>query len=319
MAPEAEPETSRRSDIMAAVADALFEEEAGTVLLDARSPIQQGHLMAALAYATLTGLVLDLEPQRLAPLIMRLRGLDDETRESAAARYAARHLLEQTNGRIVTTDIDRIPREPQIILRALGFSSLTGNPMTTTAPIRRPAGRQTRDAVLHHTLDALLTATPRLLGQSYSAWANDLRAAAPGLSYEGAFRIARGHRRDIPRPTTFWELSAGDRASLEAFASTTRRLAGQSDRASGAALRAAEPGRSAADAAPVVRANNSDIAGRRALREAVASATPRLPGQSNRAWAAALREAEPGLSAVDAARIVRASEGPPVRRQVPDR
>ncbi|MGO7564907.1 hypothetical protein ACC754_36850, partial [Rhizobium johnstonii] len=78
-APEPEPETSQRSDIMAAVADALFEEEAGTVLLDGRSPIQQGHLMAALAYATLTGLVLDLEPQRFAPLIARLRGLDDAT------------------------------------------------------------------------------------------------------------------------------------------------------------------------------------------------------------------------------------------------
>ncbi|MGO7830755.1 hypothetical protein ACC690_40100, partial [Rhizobium johnstonii] len=73
------------------------------------------------------------------------------------------------------------------------------------------------------------------------------------------------------------------RALREAAASATPRLPGQSRGAWADAQRARDPGLSVADAAVIVRANNSDIARRRAFREAIASATPRLPGQSNRA------------------------------------
>ncbi|MGO7740940.1 hypothetical protein ACC733_36780, partial [Rhizobium johnstonii] len=144
--------------------------------------------------------------------------------------------------------------------------------------------------------EAIASATPRLPGQSRGAWADALRARDPGLSAADAAVIVGANTSDISQR----------RAFREAIASATPRLPGQSPGASADALREAEPVLSVADAAVIVRANNSDIARRRAFREAIASATPRLPGQSNRAWAAALRAAEPGLSAAEIARIVRA-------------
>lgn len=127
--PPPEPETSRRSDIMAAVADALFEEDAGTVSLDGRSPRQQGHLVAALAYGSVTGLVLDLEEERFAPLTTQLPHLGG----SVAAQTAGRLLLDRTNRRIAGTHLDRIPRDAQNILRVLGLPRANSAPDSSQA------------------------------------------------------------------------------------------------------------------------------------------------------------------------------------------
>ncbi len=85
------------------------------------------------------------------------------------------------------------------------------------------------------------------------------------------------------------------------------------------ALKAAHPGLSAADAAKIVGATKGEIAKRAAFKavsgqdqarlDEIAAATPRQQGQSNGAWADALKAAHPDLSAADAAKIVGATKG----------
>src|SRR5207248_2529204 len=90
------------------------------------------------------------------------------------------------------------------------------------------------------------------------------------------------------------------------------------------ALKAAHPDLSAADAAKIVGATKGEIARRAAFQavsgheqarlDGIAATTPRQGGQSNGAWADALKAAHPALSAADAAKIVGAIKGEIAKR-----
>ncbi|UVK49061.1 hypothetical protein BPNPMPFG_006744 (plasmid) [Mesorhizobium sp. AR07] len=173
-------------------------------------------------------------------------------------------------------------------------------------------------------LDAIAAATPRQPGQSKGAWADALKAAHPDLSAADAAIIVRATKSDIARRAAFQTVSAQDQARLAAIAAATPRQPGQSNGAWADALKAAHPDLSAADAAIIVGATKREIVRRAAFKAvsaqdqarlyAIAAATPRQPGQSNAAWADALKAAHPDLSAADAAIIVGGTKDEIVRR-----
>ncbi|PDS94234.1 hypothetical protein CO659_30085, partial [Rhizobium sp. S9] len=162
-------------------------------------------------------------------------------------------------------------------------------------------------------LDEIARQTPRQSRQSKGAWADALKAAHPDLSAADAATIVGALKDDIAVRAAFRTVSAQDRARLDEIAAVTPRQ-GRSNAAWADALKAAHPDLSAADAATIVGAAKDEIARRAAFRtvsaqdqarlDELARQTPQLPGQSNAAWADALKAAHPDLSAADAAVIV---------------
>ncbi|PDS28102.1 hypothetical protein EFQ99_30955 [Rhizobium vallis] len=162
-------------------------------------------------------------------------------------------------------------------------------------------------------LDEIARQTPRQSRQSKGAWADALKAAHPDLSAADAATIVGALKDDIAVRAAFRTVSAQDQARLDEIAAVTPRQ-GRSNAAWADALKAAHPDLSAADAATIVGAAKDEIARRAAFRtvsaqdqarlDELARQTPQLPGQSNAAWADALKAAHPDLSAADAAVIV---------------
>ncbi|WP_237353312.1 hypothetical protein [Rhizobium phaseoli] len=180
--------------------------------------------------------------------------------------------------------------------------------------IARRAAFQTVSAQDQARLDEIARQTPRLPGQSKGAWADALKAAHPDLSAADAAIIVGSVKHNIVKRAAFRTVSAQDQARLDEIARQTPRQSRQSKGAWADALKAAHPDLSAADAATIVGAAKDEIARRAAFRtvsaqdqarlDELARQTPQLPGQSNAAWADALKAAHPDLSAADAAVIV---------------
>ncbi|WHO76388.1 hypothetical protein [Rhizobium sp. BT03] len=179
--------------------------------------------------------------------------------------------------------------------------------------IARRAAFQTVSAQDQARLDEIARQTPRQSRQSKGAWADALKAAHPDLSAADAATIVGALKDDIAVRAAFRTVSAQDQARLDEIAAVTPRQ-GRSNAAWADALKAAHPDLSAADAATIVGAAKDEIARRAAFRtvsaqdqarlDELARQTPQLPGQSNAAWADALKAAHPDLSAADAAVIV---------------
>ncbi|OWV72269.1 hypothetical protein ATY75_31035 [Rhizobium sp. N122] len=178
--------------------------------------------------------------------------------------------------------------------------------------VKRAAFR-TASAQDQARLDEIARQTPRQSRQSKGAWADALKAAHPDLSAADAATIVGALKDDIAVRAAFRTVSAQDQARLDEIAAVTPRQ-GRSNAAWADALKAAHPDLSAADAATIVGAAKDEIARRAAFRtvsaqdqarlDELARQTPQLPGQSNAAWADALKAAHPDLSAADAAVIV---------------
>ncbi|WP_245293069.1 MULTISPECIES: hypothetical protein [Rhizobium] len=189
--------------------------------------------------------------------------------------------------------------------------------------IAKRAAFRTVSAQDQARLDEIAAATPRQ-GRSNAAWADALKAARPDLSAADAAIIVGTFKDDIARRAAFRTVSAQDQARLDEIKAAIPQLPGQSKGAWADALKAAHPDLSAADAAIIVGAVRRDIAVRTAFQtvsaqdqarlDEIARQTPQLPGQSNAAWADALKAAHPDLSAADAAIIVGASKKRIARR-----
>ncbi|NEI67764.1 hypothetical protein GR243_39425, partial [Rhizobium leguminosarum] len=160
-------------------------------------------------------------------------------------------------------------------------------------------------------LDQIAATTPQQ-GRRKGAWADALKRANPGLSAKDAARIVDATQDEIARRPTFHVVSAQEQARLDQIAATTPQQ-GLSKGAWADALKNANPSLSAKDIARIVNAATNTIARRptfhvvsaqeRARLDEIAATTPQQ-GLSKGDWADALKKANPGLSAKDAARIV---------------
>ncbi|NEI67793.1 hypothetical protein GR243_39635, partial [Rhizobium leguminosarum] len=170
-------------------------------------------------------------------------------------------------------------------------------------------------------LDKIAAATPRQ-GRRKGPWADALKKANPDLSAKDAARIVDAATNIISRRPTFQVVSAQEQARLDEIAATTPRQ-GRRKGPWADALKKANPGLSAKDAARIVDARQDEIASRPAFHvvsaqeqarlDEIAATTPRQ-GRRKGPWADALKKANPGLSAKDAARIVDAIKDNIARR-----
>ncbi len=122
-----------RRDIAAAVAEAIFEEDAGAVDLQNKTPQQQGRIMASLVFGSLMDETMDLNDDRFLTIQQLFRGTSNQTTDRAttamreAAIQAARALLPMLHPDITTIDLNRIPNGAvgefgrRDALQALGF------------------------------------------------------------------------------------------------------------------------------------------------------------------------------------------------------
>ncbi|NEI67770.1 hypothetical protein, partial [Rhizobium leguminosarum] len=177
--------------------------------------------------------------------------------------------------------------------------------------ISRRAAFQVVSAQEQARLDKIAATTPRQ-ERSKGAWADALKRANPDLSAKDAARIVDAITTDIARRPTFQVVSAQEQARLDKIAATTPQQ-GLSKGDWADALKKANPGLSAKDAARIVDARQDEIAKLAAFRVVSAQEQARLdkiaataPQQGRRKgpWADALKRANPDLSAKDAARIV---------------
>ncbi|AJC82185.1 hypothetical protein IE4803_PB00128 (plasmid) [Rhizobium etli bv. phaseoli str. IE4803] len=163
-------------------------------------------------------------------------------------------------------------------------------------------------------LDEIKAATPRLPVESNAAYADRLKARHPDISAADAAYLVGGVTDDITKRAAFQTLSAQDQAKLDEIARQTPQLPGQSKAGWADDVKEANPDISAADAAYLVGAIKHNIARRAAFRtlsaedqarlDEIKAATPRLPGQSNAAYADRLKARHPDISAADAAEVV---------------
>ncbi|WP_221965848.1 hypothetical protein [Rhizobium laguerreae] len=119
-------------------------------------------------------------------------------------------------------------------------------------------------------LDEIAARTPPRRWQKNGAWADALKRANPDLSAKDAARIVGTTQSNIARRAAFQAVSAEEQMRLDEIATATPRQ-GRKNGAWADALKAANPDLSAKDAAKIVGAITSNIAGRAAFEKAVSA------------------------------------------------